>query len=126
MNMLGAEVPFARLCNIEEIAYDNGVTKLRMSPGEEHKNNHGGVHGGAICTLLDIAMATAARLQAKCAVMTVDMQVAFISAGRGILWAEGRVVRLGGTIIFAEAEVRTQEGDLVARSTGVFRVVRSK
>ena len=93
MTIFGADVPFARLCRIEEAEATPEVTRLRMVPGPDHMNNLGLLHGGAICTLLDVAMGSAARLKAQRPVTTIDMQVAFLSAGRGPLTAEGRVIR---------------------------------
>lgn len=97
-----------------------------MTPGPHHMNNVGIVHGGAICTLLDIAMGSAARIEAGAPVMTVDMHVMFLAAARSVIIAEGRVIRAGRSILFAEAEAKTEDGETVARSTGVFKRARSE
>lgn len=55
--------------------------------------------------------------------MTLDMQTAFLAPGRGDLFAEGRVVRAGRSIVFAEAEIRDEAGELVARATGLMKPV---
>jgi uncharacterized protein (TIGR00369 family) len=124
MTIFGADVPFARLCGIEEVEATGETTRLRMTTGPDHQNNRGLVHGGAICTLLDVAMGSVARLKAERPVVTVDMQVAFLSAARHVLFAEGRIVRAGRSLIFAEADVTSEDGALVARATGVFRPMR--
>ena len=64
MTIFGAEIPFANLCQIEEVEITTAGTRLRMVPGPHHRNNGGTIHGGAICTLLDVAMGSAARLRA--------------------------------------------------------------
>lgn len=120
--LFGAEIPFADHCAIEEIGVVDGRTRLRMALGPRHLNNIGIAHGGALCTLLDVAMGTASRVHAGAPVMTLDMQVAFLAPGRtGALIGEGRVVKGGRSILFCEAEVRDEAGELVARSTGVFK-----
>jgi uncharacterized protein (TIGR00369 family) len=122
--VFGAEIPFVDHCAIEEIGLFEGRTRLRMTLGPEHMNNIGIAHGGAICTLLDVAMGTAGRTHAGRPVMTLDMQVAFLAPGRsGVLTAEGRVVRGGRSILFCEAEIRDEAGELVAKSSGVFKPV---
>jgi uncharacterized protein (TIGR00369 family) len=122
--VFGAEIPFVDHCSIEEIGLFEGRTRLRMTLGPEHMNNIGIAHGGAICTLLDVAMGTAGRTHAGRPVMTLDMQVAFLAPGRsGVLTAEGRVVRGGRSILFCEAEIRDEAGELVAKSSGVFKPV---
>ncbi len=124
MAVFGAEIPFAAHCGIEEIGSAEGCTRLRMRAGPEHANNLGIIHGGAICTLLDICMGTAARTAIGAPVMTIDMQAAFLAPGRGDLFGEGRVVRAGGAIVFTEADVRDAAGRLVARSSGVMKKAR--
>ena len=125
MAIFGADIPFAEHCGIEEIGLFDGRTRLRLVVTPCHANNFGIVHGGLTCTLLDVAMGTVARVTAGRPVMTLDMQVAFLSPGRGVLLGEGRVIRAGRSILFCEAEVRTEaEGDLVARATGVFKPLR--
>lgn len=120
--LFGAEIPFADHCAIEEIGVAEGRTRLRMSLGPQHLNNLGIAHGGALCTLLDVAMGTAGRVHAGVPVMTLDMNVAFLAPGRAAtLIGEGRVVKGGRSILFCEAEIRDEAGELVARSTGVFK-----
>ena len=110
MEIFGADIPFAALCGIEPIGFADGKTRLRVRIAPEHANNLGIAHGGLICTLLDIAMGTAARCTVGQPVMTLDMQTSFLSPGRGEMVGEGRVVRAGRSIIFCEADVTTAEG----------------
>ena len=121
MQIFGADIPFAAHCGIEPIDFADGRTRLRVRVGPEHTNNLGIVHGGVICTLLDIAMGTAARCTLGQPVMTLDMQTSFIAPGRGVLIGEGRVLRAGRSILFCEAEVRTEDGELVAKASGLFK-----
>jgi len=122
----GANVPFADLCGIEFLGVQDGVTKLRVVLDERHGNNSGIPHGGLIATLLDVAMGSAARLAAGFPVMTLDMHISFIATADDALTAEGRVVRAGGSILFAEAEARGSKGELVAKASGVFKTRKAK
>ena len=124
--IFGATIPFADHCAIEEIGLVDGRTRLLMKVGPEHLNNLGLVHGGALCTLLDVAMGTACRSHAGIPVMTLAMQVAFLVPGRGSLTAEGRVLKAGRSIIYAEAEVHDQNGELVSKSSGTFKPLRPR
>lgn len=126
MQIFGAEIPFASYCGIEPIEFAEARTRLRVPASPEHTNNLGIVHGGLICTLLDVAMGTAARCTTGYPVMTLDLQASFISPGRGEMIGEGRVLRAGRSIVFCEAEVRTLEGELVARASGTFKPVRQQ
>lgn len=125
MPIFGSEVPFAGHCGIEAVAFAEGRTRLRLEVAPEHRNNLGIAHGGVLCTLLDVAMGTAARCTIGTACMTLDMQVSFLLPGRGVLLAEGWVLRAGRSLVFCEAEVRTEAGELVAKSTGLFKPART-
>ena len=126
MAIFGADVPFAAYCGVEEVDFVDGRTRVRVLPRPEHGNNLGIAHGGLICTLLDVAMGTAARCTLGVPVMTLDMQASFLSPGRGELSGEGRVLRAGRSILFCEAEIRTASGELVAKGSGVFKAVRPR
>ncbi len=126
MDFLGSDIPFAKHCGVEPVEFGGGESCLKVETGPEHANNFGIVHGGLLCTLLDVAMGTAARTVAGDAVMTLDMQISFLSPGRGTLVATGRVLRAGRSIIFTEAEVRAEDQALVAKATGIFKPVRRR
>ncbi len=126
MEIFGAVIPFADHCGVEPLDIGNGRSRLRLALRPEHGNNLGIAHGGLICTLLDVAMGTAARSKVMRPVMTLDMQVSFLAPGRGVLLAEGRVLRAGRSVVFCEAEVRSASGELVAKGSGVFRAVRPR
>jgi uncharacterized protein (TIGR00369 family) len=126
MPIHGAEIPFATYCGIEAVETKDERTVLRLALRPEHANNIGMAHGGVTCTMLDIAMGTAARRLMGAPSMTIDMQTSFISPARGVLTAEGKVVRAGRSIVFCEGEVRTEGGELVAKGTAVFKAARPK
>ena len=127
MPIFGAVIPFADHCGIEEVDISETRTLVRVRLAPHHLNHLGIVHGGLTCTLLDVALGTSARTRAGGAVMTLDMQVAFVGAGRRTLVAEGRVVRAGRSVLFCEAEVRHEDdGSLVAKGSGIFMPAKAK
>lgn len=126
MAIFGADLPFVEHCGIEEAGTVEGRTHLRLHLGPTHANNLGVAHGGVLCTLLDVAMGSAARVALGVPVVTLDMQASFLSPGRGVVLAEGRVVRAGRSVVFCEADVRDEAGELVARATGLFKPVRAR
>ncbi|WP_336489527.1 PaaI family thioesterase [Methylobacterium nigriterrae] len=121
--IFGAKIPFADHCGIEELGVAEGHTRLRLALGPEHTNNLGIAHGGIICTLLDIAMGTAARLKAQRPVLTLDLQARFLAPGRGLLTAEGFVVRAGRSVLFCEATITAETGELIATASGLLKPV---
>jgi uncharacterized protein (TIGR00369 family) len=121
METFGAAIAFANHCGIEPLDIADGRSRVRVALRPEHCNSFGIAHGGLICTILDVAMGTAARSKIGQPIMTLDMQVSFLSPGRGVLSSEGRVVRAGRSVVFCEADIRDEAGELVAKASGLFK-----
>lgn len=121
----GLTIPFAEHCAIEPVSMGEGRSLFRLDMAREHENSLGMAHGGVLLTLLDMALASAARstLDAGSTVITVDMQTMFLAPARGSLEALGHVVKGGRSMIFSEGEVRDAQGEVCARATAVFRRV---
>ena len=117
-------IPFIELIGLETIELKDGVARLALKLRPELMNSFGTAHGGVLMTLLDVALCQAARTQHPDSqgVMTIDMSTSFLAAGLGRLLAEGRVLKPGRATIFAEAEIRNEDGALVAKSLGTVRV----
>jgi len=125
----GQPLPFADMLGVERIINNEGRALIALTIRPEHRNSWNGTHGGVIMTLLDNVMSLATRVHSNYAptnYMTLDMSVKFIKAGLGDrLVAEGKVIG-GRTTLFCEAEVRDEEGALVAKSLGTLRQLRKK
>lgn len=115
--------PFLGHCGIRRLSVGNGEARNEVFVEPHLGNRSGAAHGGLLMTMLDSVLASAGRsvLPDDHGMMTIDMQAAFLSPGRGRLTGTGRVVRRGGSLIFCEGEIRDEKGDLVAKATGMFR-----
>jgi uncharacterized protein (TIGR00369 family) len=124
---LGRHIPFASHLGIRLQSQSAGHTVLEVDLVPELQNSFGSAHGGVIMTMLDVAMALAARSLDPTAAgaITVEMKTSFIATCRGTLRAEGRCLHLGNSVSFCEAEARDAAGRLVARASGTF-VVRKQ
>jgi len=58
--------------------------------------------------------------------LTVEIKVNFIAAATGIVLAEGRAQRAGRSLIFSEGELRSEDGALLAKATGTFKLLYPK
>jgi len=122
-------IPFAEHLGIHpiEITEERAVLELRRRP--ELLNSWGGAHGGAIMTMLDVVMSMAVRghYRENTGVMTIDMSVGFMNAGRSeLVRAEGRVLHGGQSTAFCEGEARDETGVLLAKAIGTFRRILDK
>ena len=106
----------------------DGEARLRFPARQEHLNDGGIVHGGAIATLADCAMgsALASTLEDEQPV-TVEAKINYLEPAReGVLIAEGRIRRKGQRFTVLEAEVfQEASGEHVAYSTATFTLVGS-
>lgn len=126
----GTPLPFIDHLGIERVENHEGRALLALEIKPAFRNSWKAAHGGVIMTLLDSAMSLAARLHLRGApggMLTIEMNAKFIRPGMGArLNAEGKVVGGGGSILFCEAAVRSEAGELVAKSMGTLKPVRKK
>ena len=124
---LGRNIPFISHIGIQLVGHGDGRAVVEVELLPELMNSFGSGHGGVIMTLLDVAMAVAARSMDPKGVgaITVEMKTTFIATCDGKLVAEGRCVHSGKSLSFCEGEVRDAAGKLVARASGTFIVRRA-
>lgn len=121
----GVTVPFVSLVGIEGETFGEGRSRLTLSARTDISNHFGSVHGGAVATLLDVAMASAARsLHPETGVVTVGMTLSYLRAATGDLVATGRVRQAGKSLVFCEGEVADASGQVVATASGTFKINR--
>ena len=121
----GVEVPFITHLGFVLRKYDSGLSEISFEARPEHLNSLGVTHGGACMTLLDVAMARAARSNDHgTSVVTVEMKTTFMRPAKGPLTARGRLLHHTQAMAFTEASVFDDNQRLCAQATGTFRYVR--
>jgi uncharacterized protein (TIGR00369 family) len=117
--------PFYRLLGIDVVRAADGVSLVHLPERAELTNSRGEVHGGAIASLLDAALASAVRssLEEGSGAATITLTTTYIAPGHGALTGHGRVLRAGGSIVSAEARVEDAAGRLVAQALGTLRAL---
>ena len=121
-------VPFVEHLGMQITDKQLGLVRLRLDPRPELENSWGSLHGGVLMTLLDVALASAGRaLDDSCnGALTVEMKVNFIAAATGPVLGEGRAQRAGRSLIFSEGELTSEDGTLLAKATGTFKLLYPK
>ena len=121
----GIEIPFIEkmAMDVEKISEDLVHMHLDLQPWQ--CNSFGVAHGGVMMTLLDFAMAMAAKVKHGHlgGAMTIDMSTSFIKGGKGKMVVHGTVLKAGKSIQFCEASAYDASGDLLAKSMGTFKLV---
>jgi uncharacterized protein (TIGR00369 family) len=111
-----APPPMAELMGIDVVEIGEGRATFEGTPGEQHYNPIGVVHGGYVATLLDSAMGCAVETlqSAGSGYTTLELKVNFT---RPLTVDTGRVLA-EGVVIHAGSRVATAEGRLFSASTG--------
>ena len=119
------DIPFVHLLGIELLEKADGHAKLGFTPSPEHLNSWKGIHGGVVMSLLDTALSTASRsLDASCiGCATVEMMTNFLAAASGPVFTIGRAQRAGRSLIYAEGDVVDQQGTVLAKGNGTFKLI---
>lgn len=124
-------IPFVEQLGLELRALGDGEAELRLAVAEQHLNSWRVAHGGVVMTLLDVAMAHAARSVNRHlpdlgpGVVTVEMKTSFMRPGEGQLRAVGRLLHRSTTMAFCEGSVYGADDKLCAHATGTFKYLRA-
>lgn len=113
-----AHVGFNAHNGIELVDVDDGTCTVEVQLKPEGLNPHEIAHGGLIFSLCDVATGVAARSGGRNTV-SQDASIHFMRPGRNTekLTAKGRVLKEGRHTGVCEAEVFTDDGTLIAKST---------
>ena len=121
--------PIADLIDARLTSVGDGVVVFECTPDESTYNPIGLVHGGLLCTLLDSAAGCAVHslLPADVGYSSIEIKVSFLApvrANSGTIEVEGRALRVGRQVAFAESHARTADGKLVGHATSSLALMR--
>ena len=126
-----APYPFQSLLGFTIEDWQQDYCRL-VQPIEPHVANRYGIpHGGVLATLLDTTLSYAACYTGdpdnRQLVMTLSLNVQYLSVARGkMLITEGRKTGGGKSVAFAEGTIRDEDGNVIASATGVFKYRQGK
>lgn len=109
---------FPKLVGIEIDDIEPGRAKLSLDVTEKHRQLQGIMHGGAIATLIDTAVAFAivGASEPGAKFTTIELKVNYLSPlVEGRVVADARLIRDGKRIIVAECDVFDPAGKLAAK-----------
>ena len=122
--------PFVELIGGRLDEWREGYVRMSLTLEPQHTNPNGVMHGGVVTTLMDEALggviASVRGLETMFAAphATVEMNASFLSGARpgDRIVVEGRVIRMGKTISFGEAEARRNGDTLIAKGRLTFAI----
>ncbi len=115
---------FDAMVGLRERAVGEGRAEIALVAEAHHLNPAGVVHGGAIATLVDVAMgkAVGSLNDDDETPVTIEMKVNYLEPGRpGLLVATAEVRRRGRlfTVVWAEV-TQDEDGETLAEAMGTF------
>ncbi len=119
--------PFFEQIGGELQRFADGEAEITMDVVGAHTNSFGVAHGGMLMTLLDVAMAHAARSLVKGLPgggpgwVTIEMKTTFMRPGLGHITAVGKVLHSTANLAFCEGKVMDRRGRVCAHATATFK-----
>jgi uncharacterized protein (TIGR00369 family) len=123
--------PIAQLMGLKLMSAEEGKAVFAVTPGEQHYNPMGVVHGGLAATLLDSAIGCALQSIAPPGSFytTIEIKVNYlrpllVSTGR--VFGEGSVLHAGRQTALAEGRVVDENGKLYAHATSSCMLIQPR
>jgi acyl-CoA thioesterase len=113
--------PFFTLMGVEIGEMNEGSAVLRMKIRPDMMNGEGWLQGGIFTALADEAMVLAIYplLDPEERIASISETTSFLAgANEGVLLAEGRLLKRGRHVIFAEADIRAGGSDRIPSGYG--------
>lgn len=117
------DVPFARLLGFELVDLSANTAVIKLAMRDELRQPYGVLHGGATASLIDTAMAFAVRtcVSDDVETTTIDLTVHYLRPhSEGEVVCTAKVERAGKRILTVSAEVRNEQGKLIATALSTY------
>jgi len=121
--------PYPHLIGMTLASLELDACRIELDLDGRHLQPFGIVHGGVLATLIDTATFWAGflRLPEDAGLVNVDLKLNYLKAvAVGKLRAEGRCLRAGRQISYADASVFDEAGELVAHGTSTLMALPGK
>lgn len=108
---------------------EDGSKRYGLQIDERHLNTLGVVHGGVIIGLLDQVLANEAWAATdRKPLVTIQLDTRFIKAARkgDFVTSEATVRRGTRSLVFVDADLVSENGDLIATATAIMKIVKEE
>ena len=102
-----------------------GRAELELPFNPSFKNARDIVHGGVIASMLDMTMGVLGKSLGYDEVMTLNMGIQFLKpVGEETIYSEASIINEGRSASLIEAKLLDESGNIIAHSTGAFKLVK--
>ncbi len=127
VNRLVNSSPYFQLLSMKLVEAGLGFSLLEIDLAQKHLQPFGFVHGGVFASIIDAASFWSIFHEIEdpnAGATTVDLKLNYLApATSGKLIANGRRIKLGKTLGYAEASVTDQTGRLLAHGTSTLMIL---
>ncbi len=127
VNQLINDSPYFKLLSMTIAEAGIGFSRLEIDLAEKHLQPFGFVHGGVFASIIDAAAFWALFYEIEdpaAGATSVDLKLNYLApAASGRLIANGRRIRLGKTLGYADAAVTDERGRLLAHGTSTLMIL---
>lgn len=127
VNHLINDSPYFKLLSMTIAEAGIGFSRLEIDLAEKHLQPFGFVHGGVFASIIDAATFWALFYEIEdqtAGATSVDLKLNYLApAASGKLIANGRRIRLGKTLGYADAAVTDERGKLLAHGTSTLMIL---
>jgi uncharacterized protein (TIGR00369 family) len=119
--------PYYRLLGMEVTEIKEGESRIQMLFKQELTHPYGIVHGGAIASLADsaVAMALISLVEPKDRITTIEFKINFfVPVSKGELKAHAKIIHKGSKTAVGDVEVINEGGKLVAKVIATYSIMR--
>ena len=127
VNQLINDSPYFKLLSMTIAEAGIGFSRLEIDLAQKHLQPFGFVHGGVFASIIDAAAFWALFYEIEdpaAGATSVDLKLNYLApAASGKLIANGRRIRLGKTLGYADAAVTDERGRLLAHGTSTLMIL---
>lgn len=119
------ESPFFNHMGFEVVEYSEDNMKIKLDISPKLLNANGTLHGGVHASMLDLVIGGFIMIRAKSPIATINFNVNYLkSLKQGVIFADATIIHEGYRTAIAEGTVYTEDGSIVAKANGVFKIFR--
>ena len=118
---------YYRLLGMEVTEIKEGESRIQMPFKQDLTHPYGIVHGGAIASLADsaVAMALISLVEPEDRITTIEFKINFFAPiSKGELEAHAKIIHKGSKTAVGDVEVINEEGKLVAKVIATYSIKR--
>ncbi|MDQ0214650.1 acyl-CoA thioesterase [Oikeobacillus pervagus] len=119
--------PYFQFLGIEILSFEEGNVETKLQVKEDFMNTNGTLHGGVHASMIDFVMGMTIVSKTKIKCNTMNLNIHYIKPVlTGDIFAKGFIVHEGYKTIVVEGILYDKEGELIAKGSGTFKLMRGK